>query len=185
MKVTSSIVLALPVFAGLSSALVASEIPTQAEADVVVVGGTVRAVVAAVEARKSGAEVCLVAPRPYLGDDLAGRLLLERGAIALPEDLARILACIDAHITEPLQVRDLARALYISESTIQRRFLAYLGMKPAAYIRSKKLATAAGLLRGGATVLEAGLAVGYADNSHFIRIFRRQYGVTPHTYARR
>lgn len=52
MKLTSSIVLALPVFAGLSSALVASEIPTQAEADVVIVGGTVRAVVAAVEARK-------------------------------------------------------------------------------------------------------------------------------------
>lgn len=91
MKLTSSIVLALPLFAGLSSALVASEIPTQAEADVVVVGGTVRAVVAAVEARKSGAEVCLVAPRPYLGDDLSGRLLLERGAIALPGDLARTI----------------------------------------------------------------------------------------------
>jgi len=115
----------------------------------------------------------------------AGAAHRQQDAAPLPEDLARTLTYIDAHISEPLQVRDIARSLYISESTIQRRFLTYLDMKPAAYIRTKKLATAAGLLRGGATVLEAGLAVGYADNSHFIRIFRRQYGVTPHTYARR
>ena len=102
----------------------------------------------------------------------------------LPEDLARILACIESHITEPLQVRDIARTLYISESTIQRRFLAYLGMKPAAYLRSKKLELAAKLLREGASVLDAGLGTGFSDNSHFIRIFKERYGVTPLAYRK-
>jgi flavin-dependent dehydrogenase len=45
-----------------------------AEADVVVVGGTSAGVAAALAARKAGASVYLVAPRPYLGEDLAGKL---------------------------------------------------------------------------------------------------------------
>ena len=60
----------------LSAAAVRAEIP--AETDVLVVGGTVGGVAAAVAAKKAGARVYLVAPRPFLGEDLAGRLdLLE------------------------------------------------------------------------------------------------------------
>lgn len=47
-----------------------------AEADVVVVGGTSAGVSAAVAAAEAGARVYLVAPRPYLGEDVAGTLAL-------------------------------------------------------------------------------------------------------------
>ncbi|MCX7005870.1 MAG: FAD-dependent oxidoreductase [Kiritimatiellaeota bacterium] len=59
----------------------AREIPVAHEADVLVVGGSFAAVEAAVEAAQNGAKVFLVAPRPYLGEDLAGtlRLWLEPG----------------------------------------------------------------------------------------------------------
>lgn len=57
------------------------EIPVAYDVDVVVVGGTVGAVSAAVEAAEKGASVFLAAPRPYLGEDVAGtlRLWLEDG----------------------------------------------------------------------------------------------------------
>ncbi len=70
----------------------AREVPVAYEVDVAVVGGGVGAVSAAVEAAEAGAKVFLAAPRPYLGDDMAGllRLWLEEGekpAGALAEQL--------------------------------------------------------------------------------------------------
>jgi flavin-dependent dehydrogenase len=52
------------------------EIPVAYDVDVVVVGGSCGAVAAAEAAAKAGAKVFLAAPRPYLGDDLAGSLRL-------------------------------------------------------------------------------------------------------------
>lgn len=59
----------------------AREIPVAYDVDVVVVGGGVGAVTAAVEAASKGASVFLAAPRPYLGEDVTGtlRLWLEPG----------------------------------------------------------------------------------------------------------
>ena len=54
----------------------AREIPLVRSTDVLVVGGSSAGVTAAVAAKKAGADVFLVAPRPYLGDDIAGTLRL-------------------------------------------------------------------------------------------------------------
>ncbi len=48
------------------------QLPVIRDADVVVVGGGSAAVAAALAAKTNGASVFLVAPRNYLGDDLAG-----------------------------------------------------------------------------------------------------------------
>ncbi|MFA7052928.1 MAG: FAD-dependent oxidoreductase, partial [Kiritimatiellia bacterium] len=50
----------------------ARSVPVVRDADVVVVGGGSAAVAAAIAAKTNGASVLLVAPRTYLGDDLAG-----------------------------------------------------------------------------------------------------------------
>ncbi|HRR33376.1 MAG TPA: FAD-dependent oxidoreductase [Kiritimatiellia bacterium] len=57
------------------------EIPVWQDVDVVVVGGSCGAVAAAQAAAQAGAKVFLAAPRPYLGEDLAGclRLWLDEG----------------------------------------------------------------------------------------------------------
>ena len=59
----------------------ARQIPVCQDVDVVVVGGSCGAVAAAQAAAQAGAKVFLAAPRPYLGDDVAGclRLWLEPG----------------------------------------------------------------------------------------------------------
>ena len=59
----------------------ARELPVAATCDVIVVGGSVASVAAATAATEAGARVYLIAPRPYLGDDVAGtlRLWLEEG----------------------------------------------------------------------------------------------------------
>ena len=57
------------------------ELPVAYEVDVLVVGGSTGAVAAASEAAEAGADVFLMAPYTYLGDDMAGalRLWLEPG----------------------------------------------------------------------------------------------------------
>lgn len=57
----------------------ARELPLVQDVDVVVVGGSSGAVAAALKVREAGASVFLVAPRPYLGEDMAGKLRLSVG----------------------------------------------------------------------------------------------------------
>ena len=54
----------------------AKQLPLVQDTDIVVVGGSSGAVAAAQKAAASGSKVFLVAPRPYLGDDMAGHLNL-------------------------------------------------------------------------------------------------------------
>lgn len=52
----------------------ARSLPLVQDVDVVVVGGSSGAVAAACAAKAAGARVFLIAPRPYLGEDMAGKL---------------------------------------------------------------------------------------------------------------
>ena len=61
----------------------AAEPPVLADVDVVVVGGSSAGVAAAVAARQAGARVYLVAPRPYLGEDVAGKLRITQAQMSL------------------------------------------------------------------------------------------------------
>lgn len=103
---------------------------------------------------------------------------------ATPPDLSAALDHIDKYITQPMKISDLAAALYLSESTLQRRFRQYLQITPLDYVQKKKMILAERLLAQGSSVLDAGLAVGFSDNSYFIQLFRRFYGMTPLEYKK-
>ncbi len=70
----------LALVAVLSANLWAAQLPIVRSTDVVVVGGSTAAVAAAIAAKEAGAEVFLLAPRPYLGEDVAGTLRVVRAA---------------------------------------------------------------------------------------------------------
>ena len=100
----------------------------------------------------------------------------------LPEDLIKIIEYINLHLCEDLNVSSIAKATYISQSTLERRFRQILGTTPLEFIRRKKLMAAAQLLASGESVSEAGASVGYTDTSYFIELFKQYYGVTPLKY---
>lgn len=105
------------VLSGAESAVVESarEIPVAGSADVVVVGGSTGAVAAAVAAAQAGASVFLLAPRPYLGEDMAAtlRLWLEPGEEPRSE-LGRAIFSGEAHRGHEPQP-DVARFTYRTE----------------------------------------------------------------------
>ena len=103
---------------------------------------------------------------------------------ALPDDLLRAIRYINEHLSEKISIGDVAEALYLSESTISRRFRACLGMSPLEFIHRKRMFLAAERLRENDSVLDAGAAAGYSDISYFISVFKRFYGITPYRYKK-
>lgn len=86
----------------------------------------------------------------------------------------------DARLTDgDLSSDRLAHELHVSVRTLQRAF-AEVGEPVSAYVRRRRLEQARQLLSaGGSSVSEAAARFRFADSSHFIRAFRRQYGSTP------
>jgi AraC-like DNA-binding protein len=87
---------------------------------------------------------------------------------------------------ELLRVDELCARFDISERTLQRLLHKRIGLGPKWLIRRRRLQEAADRLRDSGAEL-AGIAVdlGYADQAHFTRDFRKATGMTPGEFASR
>ena len=101
--------------------------------------------------------------------------------------LARTKKAIEERLADPtLSVETLAHALGQSRSNLYRRVTELTGKSPADLIRSTRLARAAEMLSAGAgNVGEVAYGVGFESLSHFSRVFRAEYGVSPSAWAAR
>ena len=102
---------------------------------------------------------------------------------AVPQAVSRARMLIDDHPAAPLTLADLARESGLSRFQMVRAFAKATGLTPHAYLVQRRIDAARRLIAGGATLAEAALASGFADQSHMTRTFVRKYGVSPGTYA--
>lgn len=106
-----------------------------------------------------------------------------------PEDYARIAKALDLvqrRYGERLAVSELARSAGLSISQLQREFLRLLGLTPSEYITKVRVLMARRALeRSDRAVGTIALDLGFYDQSHFTRVFRRQTGLTPLAYRQR
>ena len=77
---------------------------------------------------------------------------------------------------------DLAAAAGCSRFAAYRAFRSAFGLPPSDYQRQLRLRAARTLLAAGTPAAEAAAAVGFADQAHLTRWFRRYYGITPGEY---
>lgn len=84
------------------------------------------------------------------------------------------------------RVEQIAELAGLDMRTLQRRFRAYVGVHPKWVIQRFRLQEAALQLRAGTPITLAHLAaeLGYADQAHFARDFRRVVGHPPGHFAR-
>lgn len=104
---------------------------------------------------------------------------------ALPQELQDTLETINREFPYPLSVESLAQKQFISINTLERQFKNHLGVTPTEYIRQKRLARAAQLLRQNASVSGAAAESGFSDVSQFIALFKKHFGLTPLQYKKR
>lgn len=90
---------------------------------------------------------------------------------------------IDAHLYEPLNIRDLAIKVGYSTSYFGRSFQRAVGMSPHEYVMQRRIARAQELLlQTDSRLVDIALATGFSDQSHFCRRFHQLTGLPPRAF---
>jgi AraC-like DNA-binding protein len=103
----------------------------------------------------------------------------ENTFLAADTPLRQMLHYIDAHLSEPLTLDDLAARFACSKSTLCHDFKAKMQTSPKQYILQKRLALADRMLRDGTPPTAASTTAGFESYSHFYRMYKRQFGKNP------
>lgn len=107
-----------------------------------------------------------------------------RAADTTPDWVTAATDILDREYRQAWSLRALATRVGVSTSTLARGFRTRHGCTVGTYVHYRRVEEAIRLLASGNTGL-SGLAarLGFADQSHLTRIFRRHTGLTPLTYS--
>lgn len=94
----------------------------------------------------------------------------------LPE---RMVAYVNAHLTEELSVSSLADKFYLSTSQFSRVFKKATGASVWEYVIRKRLTMAKEAIRNGRCAKEASILCGFGDYSVFYRAYVKHFGCSP------
>lgn len=94
-----------------------------------------------------------------------------------------VIAYLHNHYAEDIQIADLERQFGLNRTTLAERFKKATGQSVMSYLRSLRLRTAASLLQETwVPVSEIHDRVGFGDLSHFGRVFKEEFTLTPKEY---
>ena len=105
--------------------------------------------------------------------------------LKLPQDVTTAIEYINENLTLAITVKDIAQAACVSINTLERHFKESVQLTPTQFIKSKRLALAAEMLRNGCSVSSAALDSGFYDISNFIVLFKNNFGITPLKYKKK
>ena len=93
--------------------------------------------------------------------------------------IRRALSLINENLGKELSVDALAEQVFLSRYHFMRLFKAQTGSTVHAYVRQKRLLSAARLIREGVPAGKAAADSGFGDYSAFHRAFRECFGISP------
>jgi AraC family transcriptional regulator len=130
----------------------------------------------------------------YVARLLAAHLLRKHSSLssgaAMPAggltraQVERAIDYMEANLSDPLSLAEVANASGLSPSHFARRFKSATGAPPHQYLMQMRVERAKRMLLQREPIAEIALACGFAHQEHLTRIFRRLTGVTPARYRR-
>jgi AraC-like DNA-binding protein len=131
---------------------------------------------------------------PLIVREIVFRLLRTDAAAVLRQEVTQngdrgrireAMTYIEQRATHRLTVNTIARHVAMSSSHFAHRFREIASISPMQYLKHVRLERARTLLLAdGLSAAEVARGVGYASASHFTRDFKRQFGLSPSSYAR-
>ena len=112
----------------------------------------------------------------FSGTDKEHELLAERAA-----------GYLSSHFTEPITQTDVAEALGITPAYLSSVFREEKGESYTKFLTRLRMMHAALLLKNapGMTIQSVAEQTGYASDKHFIGVFKKYFGTTPHEYRQK
>lgn len=86
-------------------------------------------------------------------------------------------------LDEPMSFDSLVTETGLSRTRLLRGFKQATGLSPLAWRRQYRITRAEEMLRAGLQAVDVSVALGFSDQAHFTRWFRRSLGITPALYA--
>jgi AraC-like DNA-binding protein len=98
-------------------------------------------------------------------------------------EFGAVLAYMRDHFHTPITNQQLARRAHMSVRAFERKFHASFHVTPQKYLRKLQMRMASrALVYTSQALADVAVSCGFADQSHFTREFRRQFGRTPREY---
>jgi transcriptional regulator GlxA family with amidase domain len=115
---------------------------------------------------------------------MQARPLPVRGGLA-PWQVSRAKEILNANLDGRVPLNEVARECRLSVSHFSRAFRCTMGAAPHHWLLKRRVEVAKEKLRDtGLSLLDVALACGFADQSHFTRVFTRMVGVSPGAWRR-
>ena len=90
---------------------------------------------------------------------------------------------IHIHLHSRLKIEDLARSLHVSRDYLSAAFKKDRKISLHRYILDQKLQEAKRILSNGMSINETSYTLCFCNESHFIQLFKKKYGMTPGEYV--
>lgn len=91
---------------------------------------------------------------------------------------------LHSHLESTVQLKELCDIAHRSPGAVIRLFKCHTGMTPYAYLQNHRINRVKSLLRTGQPITEVAQSLGFADQSHLNRVFKRHVATTPRRYQK-
>ena len=96
------------------------------------------------------------------------------------EPLARAIEAMEKNLESPLTMIELSRHIALTRRQLHRLFRQHTHQTPTDFYRDLRLRHARSLLHGTpAKIIDVAMAAGFGSHSHFTKVYRERFGVSP------
>lgn len=97
----------------------------------------------------------------------------------------RVTEYINTHLSDPITLDEVARAVYLTPSYLSEYFKNKTGTNFKNYVLQRRMERATELLRrSGCRIQDIAAQCGYSDYKHFCKVFKKSIGITPTEFRR-
>jgi len=99
-----------------------------------------------------------------------------------PELPDRVMSYIERNYRNALSLNDVAKAFFVSSSTVSHLFKQRIGVSFYRYVTQRRLIAGKSLIEKGVPMEAVAAQVGFPAYSGFYRVFKREFGISPRQY---
>ena len=92
---------------------------------------------------------------------------------------------MESNMAGSVSVGEIAAYVHLSEAYFSRHFKNCIGSTPLEHLNNMRVEKATELLLAGTSVTDTAMEVGIPNVGHFIRLFKKRYGITPYQWQKR